>query len=679
MKTKLYKIKTGFAKMQNLPLYFDGIILKETTKAVYMYGRGTTETTRVNMCCVCGRALTHPVSVELGIGPICGGHHWDWNLVGGFSLENLARLKQAIQEKVLIDSWIPKSVIIDEDETTQVIEPPKDHKMLSVKKEEENKNKTAVFVKYQNTGILAVKITFPYNIEDLIKVKSLSGRRFHNESTKYWSAPLCLETVEKLKEWNFQLDKHLLKYIDHMKQNVKDMKDIDVPELKGELYAFQKKGVSFIEAKNGRALIADQMGLGKTIQALAWMQLHKELRPAVIVCPASLKINWRKEAEMWLSNPSIQILSGTNPTVPIIGDVIIINYDILNYWLDVLLAIKPQIVITDECHYYKNAKANRTKAVKKLGKNVPHFIALSGTPITNRPEEILNAIQLIDPTVFPSPWKFLQRYCGAKHNGYGWDFSGASNTEELYMKLSNTIMIRRKKQDVLKDLPDKIKSFISIDIDNEKEYNDARDNFIDYIHKTKGREAAQRASNASILAEIEGLKQLSVKGKMKQAIEWISDFLETGEKLVIFAVHKSTINTLMDSFHKVAVKIDGSVSAVNRDKAVTEFQSNPDVKLFIGNIKAAGVGLTLTAASNVAFLELPWTPGDLDQAEDRCHRIGQDNAVNVYYLLAFNTIEEDIAELLDKKRKVLDKVLDGIETDESSLLSELIYYLKPTT
>jgi SWI/SNF-related matrix-associated actin-dependent regulator 1 of chromatin subfamily A len=249
-------------------------------------------------------------------------------------------------------------------------------------------------------------------------------------------------------------------------------------------------------------------------------------------------------------------------------------------------------------------------------------------------------------------------------------------------------MIRRKKEDVLKDLPDKVRSFIPIQLHNEKEYRKAEADFITYIEEVKGKEAAEKASKAETMVSIEGLKQLAVKGKLVEAIEWIENFLESGEKLVVFTVHHFVIDALMAKFsyidktHKLAdrvVKVDGSVSMTDRQRAVDTFQNNPNCRLFIGNIKAAGVGITLTASSNVVFLELPWTPGDVTQAEDRCHRIGQKESVNIYYLLATGTIEEEIALLLDKKRKVLDAVTDGIETNQETLLKELIrmYKLKP--
>jgi SWI/SNF-related matrix-associated actin-dependent regulator of chromatin subfamily A-like protein 1 len=534
--------------------------------------------------------------------------------------------------------------------------------------------KAAVMVTFQNSGKSGIKITFPFNRDDLDHVKTLPGRRFHGDSwPKFWTCPLSVEAIEALKWWDFTLDDKLEDFLNKKKTSVNEVQELEeIPGLKMELFPFQKKGVSFIEAKDGRALLADSMGLGKTCQSLVWLQLHSEKRPVIIVVPASLKLNWEREIKMWMNPiPNIQILFGTKPN-QIIGDIIIINYDILPAWLEKLQEIKASVLILDEIHYLKNSKAKRTKAGKALGKNIPHILGLSGTPIVNRPIEAFNALKLIDDTVVPSFWKYAQRYCGARHNGFGWDFSGASHTEELHQKLVQTVMLRRLKKDVLSNLPEKIYSYLPMELDNRKEYITAENNFIQWVKENRGEEAAQKASNAEAFAQIEALKQLSIKGKMKQAIDWVKDFIEVDGKLVVFATHKSTIDSLMAEFKDIAVKIDGSVTGIDRDKAVQEFQNNNKIRLFIGNIKAAGVGISLTASSSVAFLELPWSPGDAEQASDRVHRIGQKDSVTVYYLLAQNSIEEKIAKMLDRKKKVLDSILDGKETEQESLLSELI-------
>lgn len=534
-----------------------------------------------------------------------------------------------------------------------------------------SQRKTASLFKI-NRREAVIKISFPYDPEEIERIRTLPGRKYHQDS-RCWSAPIFPKTIEQLRDWDFHIDPALSVYLLQTQTEAERVNISNIPGLKGDLFPFQKEGIAFIEANKGRALIADEMGLGKTVQAIGWLQLHKEKRPAIIVVPASLKYNWQSEINRWMSSTRIQILSGTSPYhLSKQTDIFIINYDILHAWVDQLKVMGPKVLITDECHYYKSNQAKRTKAIKMLGKSIPHIIALSGTPIVNRPIEAFNAIKLINPLLFKDQMSFARRYCGAHHTGFGWDFSGATNTQELNDLLKSSVMIRRLKSEVLKELPDKIKSFTPIELDNESDYRFAEDDFIGYIKKTKGVEASERISNTQALAAVEGLKQLAVKGKLKEATDWIRNFLEVDGKLVVFVTHHFVSDHLMQEFGPIAVKIDGTVSAPNRQQIVSRFQSDSKIRLFVGNIKAAGVGLTLTASSNVAFLELPWTPGELVQAEDRCHRIGQKDTVNVYYLLARGTIEEKIARIIDKKRKILDSVLDGKETDQDSLLSELI-------
>lgn len=533
------------------------------------------------------------------------------------------------------------------------------------------KPRQAVLTKYKD-GRPVIKISFPFSYEDVGIVKRIPGRKWHQDA-KVWTAPPTTKAIGILREAGFVLDKGLLHFQE--KRSSPTLKR--VPGLLKEPYQYQLGGISFAQSRNGRCLIADDQGLGKTIQAIGWLQLNPEARPAIIVCPAVVKLNWAREIRTWMGIQAT-VLSGTTPYIwtdrPFVNEIVILNFDILHHWLPTLLALNPATAIVDEVQNVKSSKTLRTKAVRKLSKNVRHFIGLSGTPIVNRPVEFFNAIQMIDRDLFPNWITYTDRYCGRKHNGFGWVVKGATNVEELHQILTESIMIRRTKSEVLPDLPDKIRSFfpMELSVKAETNYMEAEENFLRWLKNHKGKEAAERASNAEKLAEIEGLKQIAVKGKLPHAIEWIHDFLDTGEKLVVFATHKFVIDALMQEFGNVAVKIDGSVSAVQRQRAVDRFQEETAVQLFVGNIKAAGVGITLTAASNVAFLELPWTPGDLVQAEDRCHRIGQDDTVNVYYLLAEHTIEEKIAQLLDEKRRVLDAVLDGVETEDKNLLTELI-------
>lgn len=520
-----------------------------------------------------------------------------------------------------------------------------------------------------------IKITFSFDWDLLNKVKTLPNRRYENDNPKdkYWTCTLCVEAVKSLQGWGFELDEELQDFVLSKKLNVQSLDGIEVPGLKMELYPFQKKGVAFVEAKGGRALIGDCMGLGKTAQSLAWLQLHPEKRPVIIVVPASLKLNWEREIGMWLPDPRVQILYGTKGDGPITGDFVIINYDILHPWLSVLLELKPQVLITDECHYWKSNSAKRTQAVKRLGRHIPHVLALSGTPIVNRPIEFYNAIKLIDPTIVSTKWDYAFKYCGAHHNGFAWNFNGASNTEELHALLTNTIMIRRKKEHVLSELPPKVRSIVPVDINTREEYEGAERDFLSWVAETRGMEAAKKASNAEVFTKIEALKQIAVRGKLDNCIQWIKDFLEVEEKLVVFATHRLTIDALMEAFKIGTVRVDGTITGGARDEAVRRFQEERTTRLFVGNIKAAGVGITLTAASSVVFLELGWSPGEHHQAEDRIHRIGQTaQSINVYYLLATGTIEEKIAKLLDHKRRVVNRVLDGTGVDDESLLGQLL-------
>lgn len=672
METRMYQITGGFASRNNIPVFFVGVQLQETEKAIQVYGHGTLESQKIGACCKCGRTLTHPVSITLGIGPECGGHYWDWDKIGGYDEKIIEDLKIRI-ENILVHAWIPKACVKNTFDTKSIVTPPA---QLIEAKREQVCAKEAKLIKYQTSGMLGIKITFPYDAVLIAQVKTLPNRKFHNETTKYWSCSLSTEAVEQLISWGFQMDERLLAFLQKMKNtvSVQDMpEELHIEGLGRELFPFQKKGVSFLLAKDGRALIGDDMGLGKTAQALAYLQKCPEKRPVIIIVPASLKLNWQKEALTWMSNPLIQILQGTKTDTPIIGELIIINYDILPAWYKTLQKIKAQVLILDECHAIKNNTAKRTKAVKMLAKGIPHILCLSGTPIINRPIEIFNAVKLIEPHLFPSHYLFAQKYCDAKHNGYGWDYSGSSNTKELNAILTRTVMLRRKKEDVLTELPDKMYNFVPMQLNNEKEYMYAERDFISYLKNTRGKEAAEKASGAATLTQIEVLKQLAAKGKLMDSLEWIKDFLDNSEeKLVVFAVHKEIIETIMKWFGDIAVKIDGSVSTEQRQNIVEAFQTNPKIRLFVGNIKAAGVGLTLTASSNACILELPWTPGELQQAEDRIHRIGQTKGVQIHYLLAAGTIEEKIATLLDQKKKVLGAVLDGIDVTQESLLTELI-------
>jgi SNF2 family DNA or RNA helicase len=384
-------------------------------------------------------------------------------------------------------------------------------------------------------------------------------------------------------------------------------------------------------------------------------------------------LNWQKEIASWMHFDDVEVISG-NKTYPLKSEITIINYDILHAWEKELINLNAQVLITDECHFYKQDGIKRTRAIKKIAKNIPHKIAMSGTPILSRPIEIYNAVKLVSPNLFPSLAYFQRRYCNSHFNGFVVDSSGHSNLQELNQILTNSIMLRRLKKDVLPELPDKQFSFVPMELKNKKEYENAEKDFISWVKKEKGSIAALRISSAESLAKTEGLKQLAVNGKMDSIIQWIKDFFDSSdEKLVVFAFHRFVIDMLMEAFPEISIKMDGSVSsAIKKEKAKVKFQEDPTIRLFVGQTRAAAEGITLTAASNVAFIEFPWTAGAVKQCEDRVHRITQEKTVFVHFLMANHTIEERIAKLIDTKRKISDNLLDGQELEDTSILSDLL-------
>jgi SWI/SNF-related matrix-associated actin-dependent regulator 1 of chromatin subfamily A len=443
--------------------------------------------------------------------------------------------------------------------------------------------------------------------------------------------------------------------------------------LKNPLYPFQFEDALKIDKWKGRGLITSEMGTGKTAVSLAWAQAQN--KRVLVICPSTVKYNWEKEIKKWtIKNNNTFIMNGKKPEdLPNNLNYIIINYDIVKDRIEELEKFNPEIIIVDEFHKIKESKTLRTKAVKKICKGKRHIIGLSGTPITSRPIEFFNMLNIVVPMMFNNYWSFAKHYCDAKQNRYGWNTKGSSNEEELNLILTE-VMIRRLKKDVLTELPDKTRTLVPMDIDNKGEYNRANRDLLSFLKQRDGEEKANRASRAEELVKKGILKQLAIKGKIKQSVEWIKDFLDENldQKIIVFAIHKSTVDELYGQFNKVAVKIDGSTPSNKRLDIVEEFQTNPEKRVFIGNIKASGTGITLTASSTVCFVELDYLPTDFLQAEDRPHRIGQKSAVNIYYFVGKNTIDEEIMKILSAKMEILNKVVDGTDEEKENIFQNLV-------
>lgn len=420
------------------------------------------------------------------------------------------------------------------------------------------------------------------------------------------------------------------------------------------LKKYQSDGVIWLLERQ-RAILADDMGLGKTVQIVVALAESADRLPALVICPASLKLNWKRELMKWVNIDSC-IVSGSDWS-HLWEKVVIINYDIVAKHRRNILSTKFKTIICDESHYIKNPKTKRSAVVSEIVNVSKYFYAISGTPIENRPLEFFTTLNAVDKFVFGNSWRYKMRYCGAKHNGFGWDFGGASNTEELHKILDGKYMLRRKKCDVLKELPDKQRFLVPIDIDKTSEYFSI----------------LESPNNSIAIEKLQSLKREAARAKLDQAIDWISQQIDGGNKIVCFAIHHDITDKICERFRDICVRFDGRDSQKERDKSVDRFQNDTSCRLFVGNIKAAGVGITLTVSSNVVFVECDWVPGVNIQAEDRVHRIGQKEPVTCWYLVADGTIEEDIFETLNSKKMVLDAVLDGdnMEKAEKSIFWDL--------
>jgi SWI/SNF-related matrix-associated actin-dependent regulator of chromatin subfamily A-like protein 1 len=473
-------------------------------------------------------------------------------------------------------------------------------------------------------------------------------------------------TIKTLREMQYQLSQNI---IDWEREN--ETVAPEQGEFDERLYPYQREDVLKIEKMKGRVLLASQMGTGKTCIVSTYIKRHPELSPKLIVCPASLKLVWARELKQWGVTEKITIVNGKKSSIPKEG-IVILNYDLaFNYYCDIE-EIGFKLLCCDESHYLCHTDSKRSRALKYVSKNIEQIMLLSGTPLTARPANLWGQLSMISPEMFNSQTKFMERYCNIKRDSSG---KGASNTDELNRILSESFMIRRLKKDILKDLPPKIYTAIPFEMSDEdrKTYDYAKTDLINYLKENYGLEKARKAAWAEAIVKMSHLRQLAVAGKMEQSIQWIKDTLENGNKIIVFAVHKAVISRLMEEFESIAVKIDGSVSQKQRELNVKQFQEDENTRLFVGNIQSSGVGITLTAADTVVFMETSWTPGEVAQAIDRAHRIGTEaECINIYYLVADRTIDQDIARTLDAKARTLADVLDGGDLDEDVLINTLI-------
>jgi hypothetical protein len=439
--------------------------------------------------------------------------------------------------------------------------------------------------------------------------------------------------------------------------------------LGGVLRPFQWAGVRYLlDAR--RAFLADEQGLGKTVQALATLEADGAY-PAIVVCPASLKLVWEREAHIWLPHRSVKVISGRG-AVPPEADIVILNYEIVAAHRDALARRRPRALVVDESHHCKNPRAKRTQAVRRLAEAVPRDglrLALTGTPVLNHAEELVSQLRVIG--------RLEDFGSGA---GFTRQFEGNLSEERLHWHLRRRCFVRRRKDEVLPQLPAKRRVVVPVALANTREYKVAEESVIEWLRSQPLELDELNAKisatlRAERLAQIGTLKRLAARGKLPAALVWIEDFLAHGEPLIVFARHIEVLDAVRARFPD-ALHLVGRDSAKARDEAVRAFQGGSGAQLLVCSTPVAGQGLTLTRASNVCFLELEWTPAMHDQAEDRCHRIGQHDAVTAWYLLAAESIDETIAELLESKRSLVGAVTDGHRDLSGGLMDDLVRNLR---
>ncbi len=420
-----------------------------------------------------------------------------------------------------------------------------------------------------------------------------------------------------------------------------------------------------------RFILADDMGLGKTTSTII-AALETGAKKILIISPASLKINWMREIQNY-TDRSVYICEGKNYSTE--HDFVIINYDIIKNFYDIkdkenspIYQTNFDLIIIDEAHYLQNSQAQRTKLVNHFAKQVDRLWLLTGTPMTSRPINYYNLLNLIESPVAQNWMAYAIRYCEGYQFKAGprkvWNVKGASNLEELRDRTSRQVL-RRLKEDVL-DLPDKIITPVYLRL-KSRLYEELMGEYYDW-YRTKTEESSSLTLQFSKLTKV---RQIIAEEKISSTIELCENIIEQGKKVIIFTNFTNSLQKLVEHFGKQCVFLDGSCSQPQRQYAVDQFQNNDKINVFVGNIKAAGVGITLTAAEAVIMNDLSFLPSDHSQSEDRAYRYGQKSNVSVYYPIFENTIEGVIYDILSKKKSIIETVM-GDNLDKTDFVEEVL-------
>lgn len=531
------------------------------------------------------------------------------------------------------------------------------------------------------------ELSFRYRPTIVDKIRQINGRRYDNDR-KIWTIPV--ESRVELEKMIYQIRQfESINWINGIAQKEEDiayqipeLPDLTCPHnLKITPYPYQMKGIARgLELK--RFMNCDEPGLGKTLQSIATVNLGNVF-PCLVICPSSLKINWQREWEKFTDKKAMVLTDKVRDTWPFFWQtgmyqVFIVNYESLKKYFvqrikksvgwtlrDVEFRNSIQLfqsVIIDESHRCKSSSTQQAKFCKGICSGKEWIIELTGTPVVNKPKDLVPQLSILNRMDdFGGYKEFVNRYCSGQNE--------ASNLKELNYMLWNKCMFRREKSLVLTDLPDKIRQVNTCEITNRKEYIDAERDLIMYLQKYKDAddEKIQRALRGEVMVKIGILRNISARGKVRDVIEFVKDFQENGKKIILFCSLHEVVDQLKNIF-PTAVSVTGRDSQDEKQRAVDAFQNNPNTDIIICSIKAAGVGLTLTASSDVAFVEFPWTYADCCQCEDRAHRIGQKDSVTCYYFLGRRTIDEKVYKIIQAKKDIANAVTGSTETIEENIV-----------
>lgn len=531
------------------------------------------------------------------------------------------------------------------------------------------------------------ELSFKYKPSIVDRIRQIPGRRFDG-TRKVWIIPTRSRVDLERMIYQIQQFENINWLSGNEKREEEAVYDIpELPELviphnlKIQPYPYQLKSIARgLELK--RFMNCDEPGLGKTLQSIATINIAGAF-PCLVICPSSLKINWQREWEKFTDKKAMVLTDKVRDTWTFfyqtgMHQVFIVNYESLKKYFvqrikkaegwtlrDVEFRNSINLfksVIIDESHRCKSASTQQAKFCKGICTGKEWVIELTGTPVVNRPKDLIPQLAILNRMDDFGGYKpFVNRYCSGQRE--------ASNLKELNFNLWKYCMFRREKSLVLTDLPDKIRQVNTCEITNRKEYMDAERDLIMYLQKYKDAddEKIEKALRGEVMVRINILRQISARGKVRDVIEFVKDFRENGKKIILFCSLHEVVDQLKRYF-PTAVSVTGRDSQDEKQRAVDAFQNNPKADIIICSIKAAGVGLTLTASSNVAFVEFPWTYADCCQCEDRAHRIGQKDSVTCYYFLGRRTIDEKVYRIIQEKKNIANAVTGSTEDIEENIV-----------